>query len=222
MKCLTTVSYSVVVNEYIGESFQPTRGLRQRDPLSPFLFLICGEGLSCLMRLVCREGLVKGAKASRNGAPKLVGTDHSSNTNDEDKREVVNILGAAKGLLNNGLCWRVGKGDGISIWEDRWLPGKEPEEWNSRNRSEEYKLVSELIDPNTRMWKTDIIMQIMQIPLAKIPPNDIQMWKGESTGEFTVRSAYKLLQEASMDPSYYYLQADSKNFYKKLWNLRLP
>lgn len=91
---------------------------------------------------------------------------------------------AAKGLLNNGLCWRVGKGDGISIWEDCWIPGKEPEEWNRRNRSEEYKLVSELIDSNTRTWKSDIInsnfpikiaQQIIQIPLAKIPHNDLQV-----------------------------------------------
>lgn len=49
MKCLTTVSYSVVVNGYIRESFQLTKELRQSDPLSPFLFLICGEGLSCLI-----------------------------------------------------------------------------------------------------------------------------------------------------------------------------
>ncbi|KAK5775147.1 hypothetical protein PVK06_043016 [Gossypium arboreum] len=67
MKCLTSVSYSIVVNGYIGEKFQPTRGLCQGDPLSSFLFLICEEGLSCLMRLAAREALLKGVKANRNG-----------------------------------------------------------------------------------------------------------------------------------------------------------
>ncbi|KAK5826341.1 hypothetical protein PVK06_021259 [Gossypium arboreum] len=160
MKCLTTVSYSVVVNGYIGESFQPTRGLRQGDPLSPFLFLICGEGLSCLMTLACREGLVKGAKASRNGpqgwrlitypnslVARVLKAKYYPNT-DFNNAQLGNIpsltwksVWAAKGLLNNGLCWRVGKGDGISIWEDCWIPGKKPEEWNRRNRSEEYNVL---------------------------------------------------------------------------------
>ncbi|KAH1040061.1 hypothetical protein J1N35_041804 [Gossypium stocksii] len=66
MKCLTSVSYSVVVNGCIGEKFQPFRGLHQGDPLSPFLFLICGERLSCLMRLAAREGSLKGVKANRS------------------------------------------------------------------------------------------------------------------------------------------------------------
>ncbi|KAA3465999.1 reverse transcriptase [Gossypium australe] len=50
-----------------GEVFKPSRGLRQGDSLSPFLFLICSEGLSALMRLATRDGLMRGAKASRSG-----------------------------------------------------------------------------------------------------------------------------------------------------------
>ncbi|KAK5775112.1 hypothetical protein PVK06_042980 [Gossypium arboreum] len=39
------------------------KGLRQRDPLNPFMLLICGEGLSCLINRAMREGLLKGVKA---------------------------------------------------------------------------------------------------------------------------------------------------------------
>lgn len=51
LRCVNSVSYSVVLNGKNGEIFTPSRGLRQGDPLSPFLFLFCGEGLSSLMRL---------------------------------------------------------------------------------------------------------------------------------------------------------------------------
>ena len=67
MNCMSTVSYQVVVNGGIGRIFRPTRGLRQVDSLSPFLFLICAEGLYSLMRLNAREGLLKRVKASRTG-----------------------------------------------------------------------------------------------------------------------------------------------------------
>ncbi|KAA3455702.1 reverse transcriptase [Gossypium australe] len=67
MRCVTSVSYAVTINENRGRIFKPTRGLRQGDPLSPFLFLICNEGLSALMRIAKKKGLNRGAKASRKG-----------------------------------------------------------------------------------------------------------------------------------------------------------
>ena len=67
MRCISTVSYVVTTNGRRGSDFQPTRGLRQGDPLSPFLFLICSEGLSALLRIATREGPIKGVKASRRG-----------------------------------------------------------------------------------------------------------------------------------------------------------
>ncbi|KAA3490189.1 reverse transcriptase [Gossypium australe] len=68
MKCITTVSYAVNINGRRGRFFHPTRGLRQGDPLSPFLFLICSKSLSSLIRTTKKKGLVKGAKASRRGS----------------------------------------------------------------------------------------------------------------------------------------------------------
>ncbi|KAK5770923.1 hypothetical protein PVK06_047086 [Gossypium arboreum] len=84
MKCVSTVSYSVAFNGHVGEKFRPTRRLRQGDPLSPFLFLICGDGLSSLMRLAMREGLLRGVKASRSGPQ------------EEERRMVASILGVRR------------------------------------------------------------------------------------------------------------------------------
>ncbi|KAA3469130.1 reverse transcriptase [Gossypium australe] len=65
IECISTVSYSISINGLREDKFQPTMGPRQKDPLSPFLFLICNEGLSTLMRLARREGRLKGVRASR-------------------------------------------------------------------------------------------------------------------------------------------------------------
>lgn len=65
MKCVSIVSYSVVLNGVNKDKFKPNRGLRQGDPLNPFLFLICIEDLSSLMRLTIQKGSLKGAKVSR-------------------------------------------------------------------------------------------------------------------------------------------------------------
>ncbi|KAH1098558.1 hypothetical protein J1N35_015479 [Gossypium stocksii] len=47
-----------------GPSFTSTRGLRQWDPLSPYMFLFCGEGLSALMHLASQERRILGAKVN--------------------------------------------------------------------------------------------------------------------------------------------------------------
>lgn len=67
MKCVTIVSYSVVINGHIRKKFLPTRGLKQGNPLSSFLFLLCGEGLSSLLTLATNGGLFKDVKVNRNG-----------------------------------------------------------------------------------------------------------------------------------------------------------
>ena len=50
MKYVTTVNYSIVVNGQTSKSFDAAKGLRQRDPMSPFLFAIAMEYLSRLLK----------------------------------------------------------------------------------------------------------------------------------------------------------------------------
>ena len=67
MNYISSVSYALVVNGGVTNDFLPERGLRQGDPLSPYLFLICTEGLSTLLVNDKRNGVILGLQASRFG-----------------------------------------------------------------------------------------------------------------------------------------------------------
>jgi hypothetical protein len=60
MRCVRSARFSVKLNGGISDFFTPTRGLRQGDPLSPYLFLFCVEGFSALLRQAQREKQVAG------------------------------------------------------------------------------------------------------------------------------------------------------------------
>ncbi|WOG86222.1 hypothetical protein DCAR_0205423 [Daucus carota subsp. sativus] len=51
---------SVLVNGSPTEEFAPSRGLRQGDPLSPLLFNLVGESLSCLLNIGVRNCIFSG------------------------------------------------------------------------------------------------------------------------------------------------------------------
>ena len=62
MECTTSVSYRIKVNGELTDNFLPERGLRQGDPLSPYLFLLCAEAFSALLHKAEGDGTLAGVK----------------------------------------------------------------------------------------------------------------------------------------------------------------
>jgi hypothetical protein len=62
MNCVTSVTFSVLINGSATDLFRPERGLRQGCPLSPLLFPIVVEGLSGALLDAKRSGSFKGIK----------------------------------------------------------------------------------------------------------------------------------------------------------------
>ena len=70
LMCISTVSYSVLINGEAKGNIVPSRGLRQGDPISPYLFLLCGEGLSAMLRKEEELGNIRDISVCR-GAPRI-------------------------------------------------------------------------------------------------------------------------------------------------------
>lgn len=60
--CLESVTVSILVNGSPTKEFKPSRGIRQGDPMAPFLFLIVAQGLVGLVKQATRKNLFSETK----------------------------------------------------------------------------------------------------------------------------------------------------------------
>ncbi|KAK2650147.1 hypothetical protein Ddye_017636 [Dipteronia dyeriana] len=98
MDCISSVSYSFILNGKVRGFIKPTRGLRQGDPLYLYIFILCAEGFSSLISKSERYGDYNGLRCSRLG-PKIT---HLFFANDSllftraSMKECINIKGLIK------------------------------------------------------------------------------------------------------------------------------
>ena len=69
-ECISSVSYSILVNGEPRGDIRPSRGLRQGDPLSPYLFLLCSKWLNRMLQRAAAEDGIRGFSLCKRG-PKI-------------------------------------------------------------------------------------------------------------------------------------------------------
>jgi len=68
MALVSTTGFSILLNGAPSRTFMPSKGLRQGDPLSPFLFVLMMEGLGRAIKTTNAEGRIQGLKLTLDGA----------------------------------------------------------------------------------------------------------------------------------------------------------
>ena len=66
MECVKTVSYNLVINGKPSCRINPSRGLRQGDPLSPYLFLFVSDILSRMILVEVQAQNIRGMMINKN------------------------------------------------------------------------------------------------------------------------------------------------------------
>lgn len=69
MMCIRSITYTVLLNGQTYGRITPERGIRQGDPLSPFLFILCAEALVHVINRAELEGNITGMRLTKNCPP---------------------------------------------------------------------------------------------------------------------------------------------------------
>ena len=143
------------------------------------------------------------------------------------------IMGARK-VIELGSRWRVGNGDKIRIWKDRWLPIPTTYKVISPPQTlHDEALVSNLINNNPHCWNSELIDEIFlprdanlikSLPLSFRKPRDVLIWAANPKGLFTVKSAYHLLQKEAQRSGMGEASSNlsSRKFWNLLWSIPTP
>ncbi|XP_063941746.1 uncharacterized protein LOC135149877 [Daucus carota subsp. sativus] len=133
----------------------------------------------------------------------------------------------ARSLLRAGARWMVGAGTNISIANQPWLQDEENPYITSSSPSFENNTVASLMTLNDRSWDVEIIRDlfnvrdqqcILRTPIRNSQSEDTIYWCKESSGVFTVKSAYKFLQEQKG----VWRRDDNNSLWAKLWRIKAP
>ena len=141
----------------------------------------------------------------------------------------------AQEVVKKGMKWRVGNGESILLWSDKWLPSPASQKVLSPTNHilPNDAKVSALIDLEKKEWNEQLVRQalgaeeadlVLGIPLSMHLPPDRCIWDVNRKGKFTVRSAHKSLMEG-LDNGSEGESSDGtvmKQIWRSIWGMKTP
>lgn len=121
----------------------------------------------------------------------------------------------------------IGSGTKTRILEDAWLQDVNYPFVTSQHPALQSQMVSTLMKTGSREWDEEIIMDlfnerdwllILGTPLSHSHDDIIGYWYKDGHGSYTVKSAFKMIQELKGEWS----PNDNSGFWRRLWNLKIP
>uniref|UniRef100_A0A803NML1 Reverse transcriptase domain-containing protein n=1 Tax=Cannabis sativa TaxID=3483 RepID=A0A803NML1_CANSA len=238
MRCISTSSFSFSLNGDIVGHVTPHRGLRQGDPLSPYLFLICSEGLSRFLQAQEQSGMLKGLCLTRN-APSvshLLFADDSLLFCQSTEQSAISIKrsldtyhrASGQELLLKGLRFKIGDGIHVDNRKDPWIPSHNDFKPVSYLGSDSLP-VSHFITDN-RVWNVPLLTsyfqqididRILSIPLAYFAGTDRLVWHHSPNGIYSVKTGFHLATTLE-DQNSSSTSNKQSEWWKFFWNLKLP
>lgn len=117
--CYGMAHFSMLVNGSTMEHFHGSRGLRQGDPLSPFLFLIMAEAFGSLLTKAFQGGILDGLEVKPNGI-KVFHLQFADDTLNMCKpsEEQFEVVSGLKVNLHKSRIFGIGKVDNLGRLAD--------------------------------------------------------------------------------------------------------
>lgn len=131
----------------------------------------------------------------------------------------------AKEVVSAGACWRIGSGNEVDISGQPWLADPENSYITTESESFQQNKVTGLMCLDSRAWDHEVVKDlfnsrdqkcILETPIYE--GDDIIYWKHDFSGEYTVKSAYKLIQRLKGA----FNSAQKSEVLLRLWKIKAP